>query len=119
MKKENSTNSINKNYLNENCGMFFTLSLIGGRWKISILAVLLDNGSMRYGELKRKIPGITERMFIAQLKELESDGLITKTVYSIKYPHVEYQLSECGLSLRNILDQMNEWGEKNKNHPNL
>lgn len=100
MKKESSTNSINKSYLNENCGMFFTLSLIGGRWKISILAVLLNNGKMRYGELRRKILGITERMFIAQLKELESDKLITKTIHSIKPPHTEYQLSEWGLSLK-------------------
>lgn len=114
MKKESSTNSINKKYLDENCGMFFTLSLIGGRWKISILAVLLNNGCLRYGELKRKIQGITERMLISQLKELEADGLIERIAYPEVPPRVEYKLSKLGLSLKNILDKMNEWGEKNK-----
>ncbi|WP_306350052.1 winged helix-turn-helix transcriptional regulator [Flavobacterium sp. '19STA2R22 D10 B1'] len=111
MKKETSTNTINQNHLNEECGMVYTLSVIGGRWKLSILGLLLSNGRLRYNELRRKLIGVSERMLIAQLKELQSDGLVNRIVYPEVPPKVEYELTEKGLTLEKILVKMSEWGE--------
>lgn len=111
MRKENSTNSLNENYLNRNCGISATLSLIGGRWKINILSYLLTLGTLRYSELRTRLEGISERMLIAKLKELEQDGLVKRIVYPQVPPKVEYELTELGRSLREILELMDRWGE--------
>ena len=113
MRKQSSTNSKNKTLLEEGCGMAYTISVLSGRWKLSILGFLL-NGKLRYSDLKRKMPDISERMLIAQLKELEADGLICRIAYPEVPPRVEYELSKKGHSLKNILVQISEWGEKNK-----
>lgn len=112
MRKENSTNSINEKQLNQNCGISATLSLIGGRWKINILSYLLTEGRLRYSELRTRLVGISERMLIAKLKELEQDGLVNRIVYPQVPPKVEYELTELGLSLKTILELMDEWGEQ-------
>lgn len=91
--------------------MAYTIAVISGRWKLSILGFLLNEGTHRYNELRRKLPGISERMLIAQLKELEKDGLISRTAYPEVPPRVEYALSEKGRSLKEILDRMSEWGD--------
>lgn len=115
MRKENSTNFLNEIDLVENCGMFYTLSIIGGRWKISILASLLDNEVLRYSEIKSKLPNITERMLIKQLKELQSDGLIVRKDYMEVPPRVEYSISEKGKSLESVLVTLRHWGKKYRN----
>ena len=112
-RKEQSTNSINEDYLKENCGIAFTLSLVGGRWKISILSYLLHEPKLRYSELKKRLKGISERVLAAKLKELENDGLIMKTIYPQVPPRVEYELTASGYSLKGILDAMDKWGEAN------
>ena len=112
MRKITSSNTINKQKLETVCGMAYTASVLGGRWKISILGYLLDNGRMRYSQLKKTIPNISERMLIAQLKELESDGLVNRISYPEVPPRVEYELTEKGQSLKIILIKMSEWGEK-------
>ena|SRR5690606_33433799 len=112
-RKENSTNSINEIYWKENCGIAFTLSIIGGRWKISILSYLLNDKKLRYSELKKRLVGISERMLISKLKELESDGLVKRIVHQQVPPKVEYELTELGRSLKDILVLMDEWGEDN------
>lgn len=114
MRKPSSTNTINKNRLETDCGMAYTVSVLGGRWKLSILGFLLDNKNLRYSQLKKLMPGISERMLIAQLKELESDGLISRMAYPEVPPRVEYELTEKGNSLKKILLEMNEWGEQNR-----
>jgi DNA-binding HxlR family transcriptional regulator len=106
--KENSTNNINKRYLSD-CDMTYAVELIGGRWKILIL-VNLANGTLRYGELKRKIEKVTERMLTLQLRELESDGIITRTVFPEVPPRVEYELTEIGTELIPICFQLSDWG---------
>src|SRR5690606_39100972 len=103
MKKENSTNSINEKYLNETCGISYTLSLIGGRWKINIISYLLSGKRLRYSELKERLSGISERMLIKQLKELENDKLIRRLVYPQVPPKVEYELTDLGRTLEGIL----------------
>lgn len=114
MRKQASTNTINKQQLETDCGMAYTVSVLSGRWKLSILGFLLADNTLRYGELKRKMTGISERMLITQLKELQSDGLIERIAYPEVPPRVEYKLSEKGASLRSILIQMADWGEKHQ-----
>lgn len=112
-RKENSTNSINEAYWKNNCGIAFTLSLIGGRWKINILSYLLNEKILRYSELRNRLVGISERMLISQLKELEKDGLVNRIVHQQVPPKVEYELTELGFSLQPLLDLMDKWGENN------
>jgi DNA-binding HxlR family transcriptional regulator len=109
MRKESSTNSFNEKNIHANCSIAYTLSLIGGRWKPNILWRLLG-GTMRYSELKRNINGVTERILIAQLRELEADGLVQRTVFPEVPPRVEYQLTPLGLSMQSILENLSDWG---------
>jgi len=114
MRKSNSTNSINKVSLEQECSMAFTISKIGGRWKLSILGLLHDEGVLRYKEMKAKLPGISERMLTLQLKELEKEGLISKEIYAEVPARVEYQLSARGKSLSRIFHEMTKWGERER-----
>ena len=91
------------------CSVEATLSVIGGLWKAVILFHLLD-GKKRFGELSRLVPGATQRMLTLQLRELEADGVISRTVFPQVPPRVEYELTELGRSLEPILLTMREWG---------
>lgn len=110
MRKETSTNTLNRNNINENCGMAYTLDLIGGRWKPTILWSLLRNGKLRYSELKKSIPDVSERILVLQLRELEKDGLIKRLVYAEVPPRVEYELTNDGKSLQPMLEIISDWG---------
>ena len=88
----------------------YTLSVIGGKWKMVIMFVLVEKSVARYGELKRAIPDITHKMLSAQLKELEHDGIIIRKEYQQVPPKVEYSLSPKGESLMPILEEMCKWG---------
>jgi len=107
--KESSTQQLNKQLARNACPVTFTLEKIGGRWKPLILYQLMD-GTKRYGQIKKAVPGITEKMLIQHLRELESDGLIIRDVKPVVPPHVEYRLSEDGVTLTPILTAMAEWG---------
>ena len=87
--------------------------MIGGRWKGVVLFWLLS-GRLRFGALRRKVPNCTERMLTLQLRELEEDGLVTRTVYAEVPPRVEYELTAFGKSLEPILLGMCEWGQRYK-----
>ena len=100
---------------NQGCPVEATLNLIGGKWKGVILYHLLER-TYRFGELKRIMEGITQRMLTKQLRELETDGLIHRKVYAEVPPKVEYSLTETGESLRNIIQEMATWG---RNHFDL
>lgn len=113
MRKENSTNAQNAARIIRNCGMAYTLSLIGGRWKLNILFCLL-NGKMRYSELLKAIDGISERMLVAQLRELEQNKLIHRIVYPEVPPRVEYELTALGRSTKEMLSIMSDWGNKHR-----
>jgi len=115
MRKKDSTNFLNEIDLVKNCGMFYTLSVVGGRWKVGILAALMDNKTLRYSEIKAKLKNITERMLIKQLKELQDDGLIIRTDYREVPPRVEYSISEKGKSLEDVLIALRNWGKKYRN----
>jgi DNA-binding HxlR family transcriptional regulator len=103
------------------CPVESTLGVIGGKWKVLILWNLKDK-IHRFGELRRKIPSITQKMLTQQLRELESDGLICRKVYAEVPPKVEYSLTEYGKSLKPVLNAMCRWGSgylerKNKSFP--
>ncbi|MBB6669302.1 winged helix-turn-helix transcriptional regulator [Cohnella nanjingensis] len=88
-----------------------TLEVIGGKWKLLILCHLnCGSGPLRTGELRRNIPDITQKVLTQQLRELEEDGIIIKTIYNQVPPKVVYELSELGMSLKSLLDQLGEWG---------
>lgn len=111
-RKENTTNGINRDFLS-NCNLTYAVQLMGGRWKLPIL-IRLSNDKKRFGELKRMIPNITERMLTLQLRELERDGLVTRTVYHEVPPRVEYELTPLSSALIPICLQLDDWGAKHK-----
>jgi DNA-binding HxlR family transcriptional regulator len=92
------------------CPVELTVNLIGGKYKLVILHHLSIHGVRRFNELRRQFPNITQRTLTRQLRELESDGLINRKVYSEIPPKVEYSLSETGKSLHSILLQIESWG---------
>jgi DNA-binding HxlR family transcriptional regulator len=109
MRKESSTNAINEKLISDNCGMANTLRIMGGRWKPAILCPLM-HGKMRYNELKKSIEGISERMLVAQLRELEQDGIIARVIYAEVPPRVEYHTTELGQTMHHVLNAMSDWG---------
>ncbi len=94
------------------CSVEATLSVIGGRWKPVIIFHLLENDVLRFGELKKSIPGVTQRMLTNQLRELEQDGIINRKVYAEVPPKVEYSLTDYGRSLEPVMLAMRDWGAK-------
>ena len=99
-----------ENKKDENCPVALTLSLIGGKWKGIILYHLMD-GKKRFGELKKFMPNITQRMLTKQLRELESDGLINRKIYKVVPPKVEYSLTKQGKTLKSAILSLEDWGK--------
>ena len=91
------------------CPVETTLTLIGDKWKVLILRDLLP-GTKRFGELKKSIGHVTQKVLTAQLRQMEQSGLLTRTVYPEVPPRVEYTLTDLGYSLKPILDAMWDWG---------
>ena len=96
--------------LKTGCSVEATLALIGGRWKGVVLYWLLD-GKKRFGELRRRLPSCTARMLTLQLRELEEDGFVTRTVFPEVPPRVEYELTELGRTLEPVLQGIRAWGD--------
>lgn len=97
-----------KTYFN---GKDLALSVIGGRWKIAVIWCLLHESPLRLSEFQRKLPQVNQRMLIRQLRELEEDKIITRTVYPVVPPKVEYELSEIGLRLEPVVTSICDWGD--------
>ena len=95
------------------CPVETTLVLIGSKWKVLIIRDLMD-GTRRFGELKKSIGQISQKVLTAQLREMEDQGLVSRKVYAEVPPRVEYTLTETGYSLKPILDSMWAWGESYK-----
>lgn len=98
----------------ENTGFSYTLSLINGKYKMTILYTLMEFGVVRFNEMKRYIGNISYKTLSSTLKELEADQLVHREEYPQIPPKVEYRLTERGKSLIPILDRMCEWGEENR-----
>jgi DNA-binding HxlR family transcriptional regulator len=95
------------------CAVEATLDLIDGKWK-GVILYHLQEGHQRFGELRRRMPGITQRMLTKQLRALEDDRLVIRKVYAEVPPRVEYSLSEVGESLRPVIDILKAWGERHQ-----
>ncbi len=93
------------------CPLNYTMNLIGTKWKPLILFHLLE-GNLRSGILQKKIPGISNKMFTQTVRDLEKDGLITRKVFPVVPPKVEYSLSTRGKSLEHILRSLDAWGSE-------
>ncbi|QDL94228.1 winged helix-turn-helix transcriptional regulator (plasmid) [Paroceanicella profunda] len=94
------------------CSVEAAISLIDGKWKCVILFHLLE-GTQRFNEIRRRIPGVTQRTLTNQLRELEADGLIVRKVYAEVPPKVEYSLSDLGHTMTPILSALKDWGDAN------
>ena len=92
------------------CAVETTLDLIDGKWK-GVILYHLQGGTQRFGELRKRMPGITQRMLTKQLRALEEDNLVVRKVYAEVPPLVEYRLSDVGESLRPVIDILKAWGE--------
>lgn len=111
MRKLTSSNSQNQLQMTANCPITSSLILINGRWKM-ILLWQIKGGAIRFGELRRAIPLITEKMLTDQLRELETDGFVERVVFAQVPPRVEYSLTPLGWSFIPILEQLSAWGDE-------
>jgi len=102
---------INYNNTEYQCSMELTLDIIGGKWK-PIILWYLSSSTLRFGELKKKMPKITQKMLTQQLKSLEENGLINRVVYNEIPPKVEYSLTDTGKTLIPILENLSEWAHE-------
>lgn len=91
------------------CPVETTLTLISDKWKVLILRDLLT-GAKRFGQLKKSLDGVSQKVLTAQLRQMEQNGLLTRTAYPEAPPRVEYALTELGYSLKPVLDAMADWG---------
>ena len=99
------------------CPVEMTLQLIGNKWKILILRDLLT-GTKRFGELKRSVTGITQKVLTSNLRDMETSGLLIREVFPEVPPRVEYTLTDTGYSLEPVLNSMSYWGEIYKKNLN-
>lgn len=93
------------------CPVEITMGLIGDKWKVLIVRDLLT-GTKRFGELKKSVTGITQKVLTSNLRQMEASGLVRRKVYAEVPPRVEYSLTETGFSLKPILDSMVQWGNE-------
>lgn len=96
---------------NPHCAVALCLSVISGRWNGIIIYHLLT-GTKRFNELRKLIPGVTQRMLTAQLRELEKRGVIRREVFPVVPPHVEYSLTDFGKTLEPVITRIEEWGHQ-------
>lgn len=93
------------------CPVRRTLSVVGGKWQLLIINALLD-GPVRFNELKRRTGKISQRLLTAQLRELESEGVVHRKIHNVMPPHVEYSLTDKGFGIKDVIDALAAWGEQ-------
>lgn len=111
--KKTSTNYANKQALTAECPEIYAANIIGGQWTLGICCYLL-NGKLRFGELKKKLPAITERMLTLQLRKLEANKIVKRTVYAEVPPRVDYELTAIGYALKPVIKELEKWGEEHQ-----
>jgi DNA-binding HxlR family transcriptional regulator len=111
--KESSTNFENRKIMNDACPEVYAASILGTQWTLAICSYLIL-GKHRFGELRKKIPGITERMLTLKLRELEQQQIVKRTVFAEVPPRVEYELTKIGKELAPLIAQLDAWGRKHK-----
>ena len=95
----------------EGCSVEAALSVIGGKWKGTILYRLHTDGTLRFNQIRRILPDVSQRTLTAQLRALEADGIISRTVYPEVPPRVEYRLTDYGKTLAPVLTALKAWGD--------
>jgi DNA-binding HxlR family transcriptional regulator len=93
------------------CPLYTALSVLGGRWKALILWNLLEDGTHRFLALQRKLAGVSQKVLSQQLRELERDGLVQKTVFAVVPPHTEYRATPLAETVRPVLSALCNWGD--------
>ncbi|WP_419786298.1 winged helix-turn-helix transcriptional regulator [Pseudodesulfovibrio sp.] len=96
------------------CNVELTLQIIGGKWKPIIIYRLSRDGTLRFSDIKRSIPNITQKMLTQQLRELEADAVVHREVYAQVPPKVEYSLTALGKSVMPVIEALGSWGEEYK-----
>lgn len=94
------------------CGIDAALDVVSGKWKGLILWELVEHGTMRFAQLRRALPGVSEKMLTQHLREMERDGLLLRQVFAEVPPRVEYSLTDAGASLSTALEPLGEWGQQ-------
>lgn len=94
------------------CVVEGTLALIGGKWKGVVLYLLLEEEVLRFNELRRRLANVTQRMLTSQLRELEANGFVSRTIYPQVPPKVEYRLTDLGRSLEPVIRALKAWGDE-------
>ncbi|MEJ8659470.1 MULTISPECIES: helix-turn-helix domain-containing protein [Streptomyces] len=124
MSGRNGELTVAKDKISYTCGLDAAVDVVGGKWKPMILWALHVAGTRRFGELRRDVQGVSEKMLIQQLRELEADGIVHREVYREVPPRVEYSLTELGKALNTALLPLGQWGDdfmsqilRNKEHP--
>lgn len=97
------------------CPVATTVKVIGSKWKLMIMRELLD-GTKRYNELRKGIPQISQKVLTENLKSMENDGIVTRTAYAEIPPRVEYSLTDLGVCMRPIMEEMASWGKSYQQH---
>ncbi|MFF5976757.1 winged helix-turn-helix transcriptional regulator [Streptomyces sp. NPDC012769] len=92
------------------CGIDTAMDIIGGKWKVLILWALHEQPHRRFGELRRMVPGITEKVLTSHLREMEADGIVDRVSYDEVPPRVEYALTKDGVRLNDALEPLARWG---------
>lgn len=96
------------------CGIDAAMDVVAGKWKSLILWELHQHGARRFGELRRGLAGVSEKMLVQHLREMEEDGLLHREIYREVPPRVEYSLTEQGRSLNEALGALGDWGEQRR-----
>jgi DNA-binding HxlR family transcriptional regulator len=112
-RKLSSTNNRNRAVLGDFCGINYALNMLGGRWKLLILHKL-EPQTLRFSALKKILPHITDRMLTLQLRELEQDGLLSRTIFAEVPPRVEYALTASGRALAPAWQSLEAWGNAHR-----
>jgi DNA-binding HxlR family transcriptional regulator len=113
MKKPSSTNSLNLEELRQSCPMAYGMQRLSGRYKVALLWHI-SQGDNRFGLLRKLLPPVTTKMLSQQLRELEADGLLSRTIYPEMPPRVEYALRPEAESLLSVLEGLRTWGDQLK-----
>lgn len=111
--KVTSTNFANKQALTNECLEVYASNIIGGQWTLAICCYLIS-GKHRFGELRKCLPNITERMLTLQLRKLVENKIVKRTVYAEVPPRVEYELTPIGYELKPVIKALEKWGKKHK-----
>jgi len=111
--KQTSTNFANRPALSDECPEVYASNIIGGQWTLVICSWLL-NGKLRFSELKRNLPNITERMLTLQLRKLEEHKIISRTVHAEVPPRVVYELTPIGYALAPVIKALESWGDEHR-----